>query len=202
MKKGEKNRESRNSTATVMAVSPVRPPSETPAALSTKVVTVLVPRRAPVQVAQASAIRAPLMWGSWPFSSSISLLAATPMRVPRVSKVSTNRKAKMTAKKFRLSTWEKSSFRNRGAGLMGAKEARPPDRLGNTLKVPSSGLGTYRPVASQIMPRIQVPRMPKRMFPRTFLMIRKDVNRIPSMAMSTVIPTLWKVPSAMALVKE
>ena len=27
MKKGEKNRESRNSTATVMAVSPVRPPS-------------------------------------------------------------------------------------------------------------------------------------------------------------------------------
>ena len=32
---GEKNREIRNSTATVMAVRPVRPPSPTPAALST-----------------------------------------------------------------------------------------------------------------------------------------------------------------------
>ena len=44
-----------------MAVNPVLPPSLTPVALSTKVVTVLVPRTAPAVVATASAIRAPLI---------------------------------------------------------------------------------------------------------------------------------------------
>ena len=38
MKNGDRNRERRKSTDTVTAVSPVRPPSATPAALSTKVV--------------------------------------------------------------------------------------------------------------------------------------------------------------------
>ena len=41
--------------------------SETPEALSTKVVVVEVPRTAPAQVATASAISAPLMRGSFPF---------------------------------------------------------------------------------------------------------------------------------------
>lgn len=47
-------------------VKPVRPPSETPEALSTKVVTVEVPRQAPAVVATASAKSAPLILGSFP----------------------------------------------------------------------------------------------------------------------------------------
>ena len=39
-------------------------------------------------------VSAPLMRGSFPFSSSISALVDTPIRVPRVSKISTNRNAK------------------------------------------------------------------------------------------------------------
>ena len=45
--------------AVVTAVSPVLPPSDTPEALSTKVVVVDVPRTAPAVVATASARRAP-----------------------------------------------------------------------------------------------------------------------------------------------
>ena len=59
--KGDKKRETRKKKATNMAVNPVLPPSLTPVALSTKVVTVLVPRTAPAVVATASAIRAPLI---------------------------------------------------------------------------------------------------------------------------------------------
>ena len=99
---------SRNSTPVVMLVRPVRPPSVTPEALSTKVVVVEVPSTAPAQVAMESAIKAPLMRGSLPSSSSMSALDATPIRVPRVSNRSTNRKENMTAKKFRKSKWEKS----------------------------------------------------------------------------------------------
>ena len=99
---------SRNRMPVVMAVRPVRPPSVTPEALSTKVVVVEVPSTAPAQVAMESAISAPLMWGSLPSSSSMSALEATPIRVPRVSNRSTNRKENMTAKKFRMPTPEKS----------------------------------------------------------------------------------------------
>ena len=76
-----------------MAVRPVLPPSDTPEALSTKVVVVEVPRRAPTVVPTASAISAPLMFGSLPSLSSMSALEATPIRVPRVSNISTNRNA-------------------------------------------------------------------------------------------------------------
>ena len=99
---------SRKRIPVVMEVRPVRPPSVTPEALSTKVVVVEVPSTAPAQVAMESASSAPLMWGSLPSSSSISALEATPMRVPRVSNRSTKRKENMTAKKFRMPTPEKS----------------------------------------------------------------------------------------------
>ena len=89
-------------------VRPVRPPSVTPEALSTKVVVVEVPSTAPAQVAMESAISAPLMLGSLPSSSSMSALEATPIRVPRVSNRSTKRKENITAKKFRMPTPEKS----------------------------------------------------------------------------------------------
>ena len=99
---------SRNSTPVVIAVRPVRPPSVTPEALSTKVVVVEVPSTAPTQVPMESAISAPLMLGRRPSSSSISALEATPIRVPSVSNRSTNRKENITAKKFSRPTPEKS----------------------------------------------------------------------------------------------
>ena len=54
---GEATIATRNSTPVVKEVRPVRPPSETPAEDSTKVVTVEVPRTAPQAVAIASASR-------------------------------------------------------------------------------------------------------------------------------------------------
>ena len=63
---GESNNDAPNKTAVVTAVNPVLPPSETPEALSTKVVTVDVPSTAPAVVATASAISAPLIFGSFP----------------------------------------------------------------------------------------------------------------------------------------
>ena len=80
----------------VTAVRPVLPPSVTPDALSTNVVVVVVPKTAPTVVATASARRAPLICGSFPFSSNISALDDTPINVPIVSNISTNRNAKIT----------------------------------------------------------------------------------------------------------
>ena len=51
---GEMNRESANKTAETREVRPVRPPSATPEALSTNVVTVEVPHIAPTVVPTAS----------------------------------------------------------------------------------------------------------------------------------------------------
>ena len=73
-KTGDSSRDRRNSTAVVREVSPVRPPSDTPEALSTKVVTVEVPNMAPAVVPMASAMSAPLIRGSFPSLSSISAL--------------------------------------------------------------------------------------------------------------------------------
>ena len=93
---GVKNRASRNRLPTVTAVSPVRPPSATPAALSTYVVVVLVPRAAPATVASESASSAPRTLGRLPVSSSMSALPATPTSVPAVSKRSTKVKVSTT----------------------------------------------------------------------------------------------------------
>ena len=58
---GERRRESANRIPEVRAVRPVRPPSATPEALSTKVVTVEVPHMAPTVVPTASESSAPLI---------------------------------------------------------------------------------------------------------------------------------------------
>ena len=65
--KGEKITDNRNKKPVTTAVKPVLPPSETPDALSTKVVVVDVPSTAPAVVATASAINAPLILGNLPF---------------------------------------------------------------------------------------------------------------------------------------
>ena len=83
-----------NKMAVVAEVSPVLPPSDTPDALSTNVVVVVVPRTAPTVVATASAISAPLIFGRCPSSSNIPALVDTPINVPIVSNISTNQKCK------------------------------------------------------------------------------------------------------------
>ena len=100
--------------AVVAEVSPVLPPSDTPDALSTNVVVVVVPRTAPTVVATASAISAPLIFGRCPSSSNIPALVDTPINVPIVSNISTNKNAKITTMKFRENTPLKSSLPNTG----------------------------------------------------------------------------------------
>ena len=82
-----------NRPAAVMAVRPVRAPTATPAALSTYVVVVEVPRMAPTDVAIASAERALEARGSVPSLAMNPPLNDTPINVPSVSKKSTKKKA-------------------------------------------------------------------------------------------------------------
>ena len=106
-----------NRIAATTAVKPVLPPSATPDALSTKVVVVEVPRTAPTAVPTESESSAPRIRGRRPCSSSMLALDATPMRVPRVSNISTNRNANMTTRKSREATRLKSIFMKVGARL-------------------------------------------------------------------------------------
>ena len=135
---GDRNKDKPNKMAATTAVKPVLPPSETPEALSTKVVVVEVPNNAPTDVPTASAIKAPLICGSFPSLSSMSALEATPINVPSVSNISTNKNANITTRKSRDNTLEKSSLKNVGAMLLIPK---PEDKSGNTLYMPSSGFG-------------------------------------------------------------
>ena len=96
--------ERRKSKAVVKAVRPVFPPAATPAEDSTNVVVVEVPRTAPEEVAIASARSAGRIFGSLPSSSSISAFVATPIRVPSVSKRSTNRNEKIITMKLNIPT--------------------------------------------------------------------------------------------------
>ena len=92
---GENKVARRNNKPVVSAVRPVRPPTATPAEDSTKVVVVEVPNNAPAEVATASDNSTGLMRGRRPFSSNIFAFVATPITVPKVSKMSTNRNAKI-----------------------------------------------------------------------------------------------------------
>ena len=103
--------------ADVTAVSPVLPPSVTPDALSTNVVVVDVPSTAPAVVAIASARSAPLICGSLPSSSSILALEDTPISVPIVSNISTNRNAKTTTAKSNVNIPSNWSLPKIGARL-------------------------------------------------------------------------------------
>ena len=127
---GDRNRESANRMAATIAVRPVRPPSATPEALSTNVVTVEVPHNAPTDVPTESASNAPLIFGRLPSLFSISALEATPIRVPSVSNISTNKNANMITKKSSEKTMEKSVFKNVGA-MLGMES--PPEKSGSRL---------------------------------------------------------------------
>ena len=114
-KRGERKSARRKKKAVERAVIPVRPPSAIPAELSTKVVTVEVPHIAPTLVATASAIIAPLMFFTLPASSIISVLAAAPISVPMVLKMSMNTSTRMVRIMSPLSTLEKSICKKVGA---------------------------------------------------------------------------------------
>ena len=112
VKTGAKNIDNKKRIAVVSAVRPVLPPAATPADDSTKVVVVEVPRTAPEEVAIASARSAGRIFGSLPSLSSISAFVATPMRVPSVSKRSTNRNEKIITMKLKIPTSLKSILKH------------------------------------------------------------------------------------------
>ena len=89
-----------NKIPVVRAVKPVRPPSATPVALSTNVVVVETPNREPKIVARESANKVPLILGIFPSLSRKPALEETPIRVPNVLNISTNKKAKTQIRKF------------------------------------------------------------------------------------------------------
>ena len=96
----------RNRSPVTIEASPVLAPAPTPAELSTKVVVVEVPNTAPTDVAMASARSAGLILGSFSSLSNMSAFVATPISVPIVSNISTNKKAKMIIIKLAMLTLE------------------------------------------------------------------------------------------------
>ena len=98
---GDKIIDIKNNNPVVIAVKPVLPPEATPEALSTKVVVVDVPKIAPATVAIASASKAPFIRGNLP-SSSILASVDTPISVPSVSNISTNKKENIITMKLNV----------------------------------------------------------------------------------------------------
>ena len=99
-----KNAERAKQMATTTEVSPVLPPAPIPDALSTKVVVLEVPNKAPMEVAVASANNALSSLDLKPVEVSMSCSSSSlkmplrrpvPIKVPRVSKVSEILKEKM-----------------------------------------------------------------------------------------------------------
>ncbi len=117
---GLKKSARRNKTAAVSAVKPVRPPCSTPAALSIKLVTVLVPKAAPATVPRASEIKARCARGR-----RLSLMnpacSATPIKVPNVSNSTMNRKTKINGSMGHDAAPIRSIFKNVGLMLGGAE---------------------------------------------------------------------------------
>ena len=107
---GENIKDNKNKIAVDRAVSPVLPPSATPAALSTKVVTVDVPNTAPTEVAMASDSSAGFIFGSLPSLSSISAFVDTPISVPIVSNKSTNKNDISIPQKEKVAIFENSNL--------------------------------------------------------------------------------------------
>ena len=91
---GEKIVASKNNTPVVTAVKPVRPPTPTPEVDSTKLVTVEVPKAAPATVPIASDNKALSPFSSSPFLFTSQILFPIEIKVPAVSKKSTNKKEK------------------------------------------------------------------------------------------------------------
>lgn len=93
VKIGAKNSEAKKHNPVVMAVSPVRPPSDMPAPDSTNVVHGEVPNRDPMEMVMASVQKARVERGNEPSSGSTTPAnRAMLYRVPVASKMSTYKK--------------------------------------------------------------------------------------------------------------
>ena len=112
VKIGAKKIARRNKNPVTTEESPVLAPAPTPAELSTNVVVVEVPKTAPTEVATASASNAGLILGNFSSSSNISAFVATPIKVPMVSNISTNKKDNKIAIKLKMFTLEKSALKH------------------------------------------------------------------------------------------
>ena len=175
---GEKNSATANITADVTAVRPVLPPAATPALDSTYEVTVEVPTIAPNIVPNASARRAPLARGRFPFSSRRFPLEATPISVPTVSNKSTNRNENVITKKLiRFCDIQAKS----NCPMCGA-DGILKIFAGTSENAPAAGSTWYQPVFSAIIPRIHVMRMPHRTAPGIFLRTIAHMQKNPIIA--------------------
>ena len=124
---GEKIRHASINTPTVTAVRPVRPPADTPAALSTYGVVEDVPSAAPATMAVESANRARFRRGSLP-SSSRPARWETPTSVPVESNKSTRKKTKITLTMLRVKRPLKSICMKVGA-MLGISPTTPLNSL-------------------------------------------------------------------------
>ena len=113
-KSGAKKSDAKKHNPHTKAVNPLRPPCSTPAALSTNVVTVLLPIMAPVVVANASTINACLRRGILPFLI-MPARVATPIRVPMVSKRSTKRRVKTMTNISAVNIFDHSNLQKIGS---------------------------------------------------------------------------------------
>src|SRR5579875_2562425 len=116
---GAKKSDAAKSIATTTAVSPLRPPTLTPAADSTYAPAVVVPTSAANVVASASAIIGRSMPGKLPAASSSPARSDTPTSVPIVSINAITKIVSSTPKKPHVSAALKSSFIMIGAGFGG-----------------------------------------------------------------------------------
>ena len=112
VKIGAKKIASRNKNPVTTDAKPVLAPSPTPAELSTKVVVVDVPKTAPTEVAIASANNAGLILGNFSSLSNISAFEDTPISVPIVSNISTNKKDNNTTIKSKILILPKSAVKH------------------------------------------------------------------------------------------
>lgn len=159
-KNGARKSETRKQMAVMNDVKPLRPPSFTPDALSTNVVTVLVPMTAPAVVLMASTRNACFRRGMRPFFI-IPARAVTPMMVPMVSNKSTNNSVKTMMTMSNEKIFWNSSLQNMGS-IEGGMLAMP--------------LNSVTPIG---MPMIVVAKIPKSSAPLIFLMSSTEVITMP-----------------------
>ena len=144
-----------------------------------------VPRHAPAVVAIASANRACFAFGTRPRSSSMFALAVTPIRVPTVSNISTNRKVKRIIAISRENTLEKSNWNING------------ERLGTLNKW--SVLNALRSVTPKGIPMMVAASIPISSAPLTFLENNTPMITRPMIQTSgpaeAMLPTVTRVAS-------
>lgn len=121
---GAKSNAKRNKIPQVTAVKPVRPPAPTPAALSTKAVMVLAPKRAPKLTPTASTVMALPSPGNLPsLGLAMPALVAVPIKVPMESNNSTKVKEKIMVTRpmlmaLPISNWKKAALLKSGTAIM------------------------------------------------------------------------------------